>query len=271
MDDSPSLGSAWAQALEGRFSMLYDPQAPDLTALRSLEAATLLGDICDALEQGTLRMTERLPEGWRTHGWVQLALMLLAGSGKLVVQPGALPGTELSSLGWTVERSLDHRIPAGSFIRRGAYLAPGCVVMPPSVIQAGAHVSSGVLIDSHALVGSGAVLQPGVSVGCGTMIGGVLAPAGTLGVVLERGVVLGGNCGLYGPMIIAPETQIVAGTVIRSIAGIFDLRSGEWLRARGDGVLMVPAGLVVQMGVPPVSAFPDGIQRLTPLATAIQS
>lgn len=271
MVDPPPRSSAWTQALESRFHLLYDPQAPDLSALRSLEAAALLRDICDALEQGALRMTERLPEGWRTHGWVQLALTLLASSGQLAMQPGVLPGTELNSLGWIAERSLEHRIPAGSLIRRGAYLAPGCVLMPPSVIQAGAQVGQGVRIDSHALVGSGAVLEPGVSVGCGTMIGGVLAPAGTPGVILESDVIIGGNCGLYGSMIIAPETQIVAGTVIRSSAGVFDLRSGEWLRPGADGVLMIPAGLMIQMGVPPASAFPDGIQRLTPLAASVQS
>ena len=271
MVDPPSLGAAWAQALESRFHLLYDPQTPDPSVLRSLEAATLLRDICDALEQGSLRITERLPEGWRTHGWVQLALTLLAGSGQLTVQPGVLPGTELNSLGWIAERSLEHRIPAGSLIRRGVYLAPGCIVMPPSVIQAGAHVGSGVLIDSHALVGSGAVLEPGVAIGCGTMIGGVLAPAGTPGVILERGTIVGGNCGLYGSMIIAPETQIVAGTVIRSIAGVFDLRSGEWLWPGADGVLMIPTGLMIQMGVPPASAFPDAIQRLTPLAASVQT
>ena len=229
--------------------------------------------LCDSLEAGHLRVVERVVERvpgrgavaqWRVHAWIRRALVVLSGAGSVQPQPGPLPGTELSSLGWTEARPPDRRVPAGSFLRRGAYLAPGCSVMPPSVVQTGAAILAGARVDSHALVGSGALLEEDVLVGCGTMLGGVLQPPEALPIILERGVAVGGNCGLYGSMVVGQGTQIFAGTVIRAQAGVFDARSGQWVRPGTDGTLRLPPGVSVEMVLPPASLFPDGISRLTP-------
>jgi 2,3,4,5-tetrahydropyridine-2-carboxylate N-succinyltransferase len=137
--------------------------------------------------------------------------------------------------------------------------------MPPSVVQTGAAVLAGARLDSHVLVGSGALLEEDVLVGCGTMLGGVLQPPEALPVILERGAAVGGNCGLYGSIVVGQQTQIIAGTVIRALAGAFDARSGQWLRPGSDGALRLPPGVIVEMGLPPADLFPDGIPRLTPV------
>ena len=250
--------------LQCRFDLLYDPLQPK--RMRSPDAAALLQDICAALESGTLRMVEGDGLGnWRVRSWLKQALVQLSGGGSMEQQPGVLPGSELNSLGWQQQRPLHRRVPAGSSIRHGAYLAAGVAVMPPSTVQAGAAILEGASIDSHCLVGTGVLVGEGAVVGCGTMLAGALLPAEALPVILERGVVVGGNCGLYGPMVVGERSSIFAGTIIRAAAGAFHPATRTWLLPDASGTLRLPPGCTVGMGLPPAENFPDGIPRLSPI------
>ncbi len=271
--DKPSAGPGdtlpllpQAMELQCRFDLLNDPENP--ARLRSLEARTLLEDLCKALEGGTLRVVQGDGLGhWRVQGWVKRALMMLSSGGTLQTQPGVLPGTELDSLGWSNHRSMDSRVPAGSFLRRGAYVAAGAAIMPPSTVQAGAAILEGAMIDSHVLIGTAVLVGEGAVVGCGTMLAGSLMPEEALPVVVERGVVIGGNCGLYGSIVVGERVSMFAGTVVRAAGGVFHVERREWLLADSSGTLRLPPGCTVSMGLPPSDAFADGIQRLSPLIT----
>lgn len=255
-----------ATALQCRFDLLNDASQP--ARLGSPEARALLEDLCLALESGTLRMVQGDGLGkWRVQGWIKRALMALSSGGTLQKQPGASPGTELDSLGWAESRPADVRVPAGNFIRRGAYLAPGSAIMPPSTVQAGAAVLEGAMIDSHVLIGTGVLVGEGAVVGCGTMLAGSLMPEEALPVVVERGVVIGGNCGLYGSIVVGERASLFAGTVIRAAGGLFHAGRKHWVLADSTGTLRLAPGCTVSMGLPPADAFPDSIQRLSPMIT----
>src|SRR6188474_1502902 len=88
-------------------------------------------------------------------------------------------------------------VPGGATIRDGAFLAKGVVVLPPSYINVGAYIDEESLVDSNALVGSCAQVGKRVHLSAGAQIGGVLEPVGTLPVIIEDDVVVGGNCGVY--------------------------------------------------------------------------
>jgi 2,3,4,5-tetrahydropyridine-2,6-dicarboxylate N-succinyltransferase len=256
-----SAGGAWAAVLEQRFALIDDTDGPP-----TFEAETLIAEICDALEAGQLRIAEPVGDGdWVVHAWVKLALLTLGRIGSVSAQPGPLPGTEISTLGWIDRRSAESRIPAGSYLRRGCHVAAGCSVMPPSTIQTGAYLAARVRVDSHVLVGSGAQICDDVVLGCNTMIGGVLLPHAALPVVLERGVVVGGNCGIYGSVRIGEETVLRPGTVIQAADGIYDAEGARWIWPSAEQTLHIPPRVEIGMGVPPAAAFADGIQRLTPL------
>ena len=260
--DSPSAllpGNAWARALRDRFDLIEsaDPE--------SIERCTVLSQILDALEQGHLRVAEPMhPGGWSVHGWVKRALIISGITGTITAQPGPVPGTEVSTLGWREQRSADTRVPAGSHLRRGCYLAPGVSVMPPSTIQVGAWLGAGVRVDPHVLIGSCAQICERVVVGCGTMIGGVLLPEAALPIVLEAGVLVGGNCGLYGSLWIGQQATVRPGTILNAAAGVFDSTTGEWLRPGGDGTLRIPAGAEIGMALPPSQLAPNGVQQIAP-------
>ncbi len=261
-----------AAALEQQFYLFCGQAGEQLAPPDPEPAARLLSEICYALEAGTLRLVEHRaatphadPEWVVTNGWARRALVELAAAGGVGVQPGALGGTEFAALGWQTDPLPDRRVPRGALLRRGAYLAESTTVMPPSVVQAGARLQTGVRVDSHALVGSCTVLDREVIVGCGTMIAGLLMPEDVLPVIVEAGTLIGGNCGLYGSLVLGRESQVYAGTVIRSTAGVYHAQQRKWLLAGEDGTLRIPAGSHITMGVPPADAFSGALAQVVPL------
>ena len=267
----PLPESPYAAQLRQRFD-LTGSDLPGEAAALSFEATALIGEICDALEAGLLHVAERGPDGaWTVHGWIKRALLTLGGAGEIRPQTGALPGTEITTLGWSDERSVRSRVPGGSYLRRGCFLGAGCSVMPPSTVQAGACVASGARVDSHVLVGSCAQIGEDVVLGCGTMIGGVLLPEEALPVVLERGVIVGGNCGIYGSVLIGEQAVLRPGTILQAADGVYDATRGEWITAERGRPLHIPAAAEIAMGVPPVEHCPGGLQRLTPMILARES
>ncbi len=260
----PGGESSYATLLRQRFD-LVDPQV-EAGAGPPYESMALWAEICNALEAGQLRVAEPVGDGlWVVHAWIKRALLTLGGAGSIQPQTGALPGSEIATLGWREERSIRSRVPAGSHLRRGCFVGDGCSIMPPSTVQAGAYLDPGVRVDSHVLVGSCAQIGEGVVLGCGTMIGGVLLPEEALPIVLERGVIIGGNCGLYGSVFIGQQTVLRPGTVVQAAEGLYDATVGEWIRAAPGEALHIPAQAEIGMGVAPIERCADGIQRLTPM------
>ncbi|MEO1271109.1 MAG: 2,3,4,5-tetrahydropyridine-2,6-dicarboxylate N-succinyltransferase, partial [Myxococcota bacterium] len=88
-------------------------------------------------------------------------------------------------------------VPGGSSIRVGAYIGHNVTCMPPMYINVGAWVGDGSMVDSHALVGSCAQIGARVHLSAAAQIGGVLEPIGQAPVVVEDGVLVGGNSGIY--------------------------------------------------------------------------
>src|SRR2546421_6749620 len=83
--------------------------------------------------------------------------------------------------------------------------------MPPMFVNAGAYVDEGTMIDSHALVGSCAQVGKRVHISAAAQIGGVLEPVGSLPVIIEDDVLIGGNCGIYEGAIVQRRAGVGAG------------------------------------------------------------
>jgi 2,3,4,5-tetrahydropyridine-2-carboxylate N-succinyltransferase len=139
-------------------------------------------------------------------------------------------------------------VPGGSSIRRGSYVARGVVMMPPAFVNVGAYVDEGTMIDSHALVGSCAQIGKRVHLSAAAQIGGVLEPVGTLPVVIEDDVVVGGNAGVYEGTIVRERAVIGAGVVITGSTPVFDVVRGAVYRRSEGKPLEIPSGAVVIPG-----------------------
>jgi len=214
--------------------------------------------LLDALEDGTVRAAEPDLEGggWRVNPSVKRGILLGFRLGKNVEFESAGPlqfadkDTYPAQRIAVIERNV-RIVPGGSSIRRGSYIGKDVVVMPPAFVNVGAYVDDRTMIDSHALIGSCAQVGKNVHVSAGVQIGGVLEPIGQKPVVIEDGVLLGGNCGIYEGTHIGERAVIGAGCVITASTPVYDLVEGTVYRSTADEPLHIPARAVVIPGSRP--------------------
>jgi 2,3,4,5-tetrahydropyridine-2-carboxylate N-succinyltransferase len=207
-----------------------------------------------ALERGEVRSASpdaAAPRGWRVNVWVKQGILLGFRLGAL---------TDASSAGFSFVDKNTYPVrhfgagdgvrvvPGGSSVRAGAYVARGVVCMPPMYINTGAWVDEGTMVDSHALVGSCAQIGKRVHLSAAAQIGGVLEPVNANPVIVEDDVLVGGNCGVYEGAIVRTGAVLAAGTILTRGTPVFDLVSGEVIRASEEEPLVIPPNAVVVPG-----------------------
>ncbi len=208
------------------------------------------------LSAGRVRAAEpdrASPSGWRVNAWVKQGILLGFRWGALAdvsMDHGRWPFVDKDTLPLKRLSTADgvRIVPGGSTIRRGAFVAKGVVCMPPMYINIGAYVGEGTLVDSHALVGSCAQVGARVHLSAGAQIGGVIEPVGSLPVIIEDDVLVGGNTGIYEGIVVRQRAVIAAGTVITGSTPLYDLPNGRIIRPDEGQPLIVPPGAVVVPG-----------------------
>jgi 2,3,4,5-tetrahydropyridine-2,6-dicarboxylate N-succinyltransferase len=223
-------------------------------AVGDAEAMTAFLALRSALEAGEVRAAEPDPSlhtGWRVNAWVKKGILLGFRLGALEEMPSG-------GLSFVDKHTYPARhlvpgdgvrvVPGGSSVRAGAFVARGVVCMPPMYINAGAYVGEGAMVDSHALVGSCAQIGKRVHLSAAAQIGGVLEPVNANPVVIEDDVLVGGNCGVYEGAIVRKGAVLAAGTILTRGTPLFDLVSGDVLRATDELPLIVPENAVVVPG-----------------------
>ncbi|MFH1453554.1 MAG: 2,3,4,5-tetrahydropyridine-2,6-dicarboxylate N-succinyltransferase [Armatimonadota bacterium] len=139
-------------------------------------------------------------------------------------------------------------VPNASYVREGSYIGKNCVLMSPSYVNIGAYVDDSSMIDSNALIGSCAQIGKKVHVSAGAYIGGVLEPVGGLPVIVEDGVLIGGNCGIYEGAIIEKGAVIASGVILTSGTAVYDMVKKKVYKASPGVPLRIPAGAIVVSG-----------------------
>lgn len=212
------------------------------------ETVERVAQLLAALEDGSVRAASLGEDGaWHAHPWVKRGILAAFRHSETV---------ELDWPGGAVDRSLVparqmgigdgvRLVPGGTSVRRGSYLAPGVVVMPPSYVNVGGHVGAGTMVDSHVLVGSCAQVGERVHLSTAVQLGGVLEPVGATPVVVEDGVFVGAQCGLYEGVVVQRGSVLAPGVVLTAGTTIYDLVERRELRGE------VPEGAVVVPGSRP--------------------
>ena len=224
------------------------------------------------LNRGEIRAAEPIGGRWIVHPWVKKGILLGFRLGVLSALPAAGPFRYFDNNTYPVkELSVEQGVrivPGGTSIREGAYLGPGVICMPPSYVNVGARVEAGTLIDSHVLVGSCAQIGKNVHIGAGTVIGGVLEPVGTLPVIVEDDVTIGGNAGVFEGTILRRGAVLAAGVILTGSTPVYDSVRERILRGEGGTSLEIPPGAVVVPGTRPVEgawAREQGLAVATPI------
>lgn len=259
------------ERLETTIGRLSQSASPDADEARHAVAALL-----DALASGVARAAEPdplAPAGWRVNAWVKQGILLAFRFGRLVPLPGQTGDVLFSDkdtlpvAGPDIGRGV-RIVPGGSAVRHGAHLGRRVVCMPPMYVNVGAYVDDDSLVDSHALVGSCAQVGKRVHLSAAAQIGGVIEPVGSLPVIIEDDVLVGGNCGVYEGAIVGRRAVLASGTVITGSTPIYDLVRERIIAPREGEPVVVPEGAVVVPGARQVTREPGvswGISLATPV------
>lgn len=227
--------------------------------------------VCEDLESGKIRVAEKKDGEWKVNSWIKEMILTGFRLGKLTdMSAGGLSFIDKDTIPartFSVEDRV-RIVPGGSSVRRGAYLAPSVIMMPPAYVNIGAYVDEGSMIDSHALVGSCAQIGKNVHLAAAAQVGGVLEPVGALPVIIEDGVFVGGNCGVYEGVLVKEGAVLGSGVILNKSTALYDAVNGTYIRPDAEGRLVVPAGAVVVAGSRPVTKGPGagaGIHIYTPV------
>src|SRR5260221_6137926 len=209
-----------------------------------------------ALNAGQIRAAEPDPStktGWRVNTWVKKGILIGFRMGTVVdmsIDAGRQPWVDKST--WPVKQidadSGIRIVPGGSSIRDGCYIGKGVTCMPPMFINTGTWVGDGAMIDSHALIGSCAQVGANCHISAAAQIGGVLEPVGALPVIVEDGVLVGGNCGVYEGTVVKRRAVLGSGVILTRSTPIYDLAREQVLSPIGDEPLVIPEDAVVVAG-----------------------
>jgi 2,3,4,5-tetrahydropyridine-2-carboxylate N-succinyltransferase len=206
----------------------------------------------DALTRGEIRAAEKIDGRWQANVWVKQGILLGFRLGDMVEMgsAGAFTFIDKSTFPAREFTAADkvRVVPGGSTARQGAYIAPGVICMPPMFINVGAYVDEGTMVDSHALVGSCAQIGKRVHLSAAAQVGGVLEPVNATPVIIEDDVLVGGNVGIYEGTQVLRRAVLGSGVILTRSTPLFDLVSGEVLRATAEHPLTVPENAVVVAG-----------------------
>jgi 2,3,4,5-tetrahydropyridine-2-carboxylate N-succinyltransferase len=216
------------------------------------DALAAVQQLKDALNRGEVRSAFSHNGTWLVNQWVKKGILLAfrVGAVQELASVSLFRYFDKETMALKSFTLDDHVriVPGGTAVRDGSFVASGVIIMPPSYINIGAYVDEQTMIDSHVLVGSCAQIGKRVHLSAGTQIGGVLEPIGSLPVIIEDDVFVGGNCGIYEGTIIKQRAVIGAGVILTGSTPVYDLIHRTIHHRTHDEPLIIPAGAVVVPG-----------------------
>ena len=211
-----------------------------------------------ALDEGALRVAEKLNGRWTVRQWAKKAVLLSfrLNDNTLMGHPVA-PGPWWDKVpgkftGWGEEafRAAGFRAVPGAVARRGAFIGRGAVLMP-SFVNVGAYVGEGTMVDTWATVGSCAQIGRNVHLSGGVGIGGVLEPLQASPTIIEDGCFIGARSEVAEGVVVEEGAVLSMGVYLGASTKIVDRASGEVFRGRVPAYsVVVPGSLPAAPGTP---------------------
>ena len=206
-----------------------------------------VGLIVNELDEGRLRVAEKINGDWVTHQWLKKAVLLsFRLEDNQPMDSGAMRfydkvPTKFANYDAEKFARGGFRVVPPATARRGSFIGRNVVLMP-SYVNIGAYVDEGTMVDTWATVGSCAQIGKNVHLSGGVGIGGVLEP------LLAIAMFIGENCcngarseGVEG-VSVGEGSVISMGVYIGQSTKIYDRATGEVSYGR------IPPGSVVVSG-----------------------
>ena len=220
-----TIETAW----EDRAS-LNPGQAPD--TLRQAVDQVIAG-----LDDGTLRVAEKVDGQWQVHQWIKKAVLLsfrladnrvMGQAPQLYYDKVPLKFQDYSSSDF---QQAGFRVVPTATVRRGAYIAPDAVLMP-SYVNIGARVGEGTMVDTWATVGSCAQIGSHVHLSGGVGIGGVLEPLQANPTIIEDNCFIGARSEVVEGVVVGEGSVLAMGVFITQSTKIVSRQTGEIIYGR---------------------------------------
>lgn len=229
-------------AFENRASISAQSADPALRAA--------VNEVIAGLDNGTIRVAEKIDGDWVTNQWVKKAVLLSFRLSDNVITEGAgcnfYDKVPLKFENWTAEdyKAAGLRAVPGAVVRRGSYLEKNVVLMP-SFVNIGARVGEGTMVDTWATVGSCAQVGKHVHLSGGAGIGGVLEPVQAGPTIIEDNCFIGARSEIVEGVIVGEGSVISMGVFIGKSTRIYDRTTGEVMYGR-----VPPHSVVVSGNLP---------------------
>ena len=193
---------------------------------------TAVDETLRLLDEGRLRVAEKVDGDWVVHQWVKQAILLSFRLNPNQVMRAGAPGPFWDKVptkfeGWEAAQfeAAGFRAVPGAVVRRSAYIARNVVLMP-SFVNVGAYVDEGTMVDTWATVGSCAQIGKNVHISGGAGIGGVLEPLQANPTIIEDNCFIGARSEVAEGVIVREGSVLSMGVFITSTTPIIDRRTG---------------------------------------------
>lgn len=192
----------------------------------SAEKKNAIEECVAGLDQGTLRVCEKIDNVWRTNEWLKKAILLYFRLQKMtLMQAGDFNYFDkIPVKKWTGQEGV--RAVPHALARRGSFIESGAILMP-SYVNIGAYVGSGTMVDTWATVGSCAQIGKNVHLSGGVGIGGVLEPIQATPVIVEDNAFIGSRCIVVEGAVIEEGAVLGAGVTLTASTKIIDVTGSQ--------------------------------------------
>ena len=194
-----------------------------------------INKIIEDLDQGKIRVAEKINGEWTTHQYVKKAVMLsfrvyemeaLSGPYSSWYDKGHL--VKGKTAGWNKDKfeKAGFRMLPNSPVRRGSFIGKNAVLMP-CFVNIGAYIGSGTMMDTYSRAGSCCQIGENCHISAGSGVGGVLEPAQALPTIIESNVFLGAMSEVVEGVIVCEGSVLSMGIYIGQSTKIVDRKTGK--------------------------------------------
>ena len=194
-----------------------------------------INQIIEDLDQGKVRVAEKINGAWVTHQHIKKAIMLSFRIHGMETLSGPYSSwydkahlIKGKTAGWTKEdfEKAGFRMVPNSPVRKGSYIGKNVVLMP-CFVNIGAYIDEGTMMDTYSRAGSCCQIGKNCHISAGSGVGGVLEPAQALPTIIEDNVFLGAMSEVVEGIIVGEGSVLSMGMYIGQSTKIVDRKTGE--------------------------------------------
>ena len=194
-----------------------------------------INKIIEDLDQGNIRVAEKINGEWITHQHIKKAIMLSFRVHGMEALKGPYSSWfDKSNLvrgktaGWGNDEFLKagFRMVPNSPVRKGSFVGKNVVLMP-CFVNIGAYIDEGTMMDTFSRAGSCCQIGKNCHISAGSGVGGVLEPAQAQPTIIEDNVFLGAMSEVVEGVIVGEGSVLSMNMMIGQSTKIVNRKTGE--------------------------------------------